>query len=192
MIKNKVSNFVALKNNRIVLLLFLLLYVGLITGSIVFTYAFKVSQDMLGQFSLGFCDHIPNFDSFINCAIINSAYFFFIIFAGLSMVGKYILFIVPFIKGLTYGYTCCFVYAVFGIRGLFIIALGILPQTFIVSILLIFSCKLSFCLSKNLYIEHKKIKIKQFIIIQLLLFLSSVVFSLADVFITGAVIDLFV
>ena len=180
------------KNNYCTIILVILFYMGIITGSLLFNGALINSEDILNQFAQSLADEQSRLTSFFNCATIYIFFYLIILFSGFSLAGQYTLYAVPFVKGLTYGYTSSFICAIFGVKALLINITGILPQTVIVSILLIFGCKTAIGFSKRILKEQKGIKIRRFVLLLGILFGITIVVSLADVFITKAVINLFV
>ncbi len=185
------SSIEFLKFNYRIILLIIAFFIGITAGSFLFSGALQSSKDILNQFSQSLTEEQSKLSAFINCTTVNLFYYIVILFSGLSIAGPYILYIVPFVKGLTYGYTSCFIYSIFGVNGLLINIMGILPQTVAVSLLLVFGCKTAIGFSKKVLTQNKEIKIRQFVIIQIILFGISLLISLADVFITNAVITLF-
>ncbi len=191
-IKNSIKKLtVYIKCNCTVLLLITAFFTGVISGSYIYTVALKGSEDILNQFSQNLSADQSVLTAFINCTTINLIYYLTILFSGLSLAGQYILYFVPFIKGLTYGYTSSFIYSVFGSNGFIINLAGILPQTVIVCILLIIACKAGINLSKKVQKQQNSINLRQFVLLHFLLFSASIVASLGDVFITNTVIKLF-
>ena len=181
-----------LKHNYCVILLIVMFFVGIISGSFLFNNALNNSNDIVNQFAGSLLEEQSRTHAFINCTTIYSLYYLTIIFSGFSLAGQYILYIIPFIKGMTYGYTSSFICSIFGVNGLLINIIGILPQTVSAGFLLVFVCKTAIGFSKRILKEKKGIKIRQFVLLQVILFSITILFSLADVFITNAVIMPFV
>lgn len=189
--KKKIEGILGLfEQNKIIIVLVILFYFGIVLGSLLFNYSQTKYDDMLSTFSSELSSDFDHGAIFINCTIINLSYFALIVLFGLSTVGQYILYIFPIIKGISYGYSSAFVYSVIDKNGLLANIIGILPQTFLSALLIVIGCKISILFSKK-YRETTKDGFKNYLLIESALFLLSMVVSLLDVFVAGPTLKIF-
>ena len=177
-----------IKNNYIVLLLSCFYILGIVAGAFIFNNACKNQTELLLQFAGGLGVDGDCTTTFINGITVYFLYFIVIALLGTSLSGKYLLYFVPFIKGLSYGYISGFIFAVFDINGFAVNLLGILPQNVLTGMLIIYACKLSVSFSKGFIEFNKKYRLKYFILCLSVLFILCIIVSLMDVFLTGIVI----
>ena len=177
-----------LKNNYIVVLLSCFFIIGIAAGALVFNNAIRSQNDLLMQFANSLSADADHLAAFLNGLTVYFLYFAAISLLGTSLSGRYLLYIVPFIKGLSYGYISSFIFAVFGTNGFAINLIGILPQNVLTGIMLIYACKLSVSFSKGFVEYNKKYRLRYFFLCIFVLFALCIIVSLMDVFLTDVVI----
>lgn len=182
-------------SQKIYLILLTALYFGVGLGSIIVDRSEKIADILIGYAS---SIHITATASTI---LLNDLILYFLLFCGLFLLGMsvygYIFIpIFPFLKGFSYGFSAAFYYKVFGMKGILLCTMGIMPQLIISGACLILGAHIAFCKSLSFKKrEHarsfQKNDTRQYCVCFLILFFITYLTALMDIFLTGNVIKLF-
>ncbi len=185
----KLKNIIEfIKYNSIIVVLSCFFVLGIAAGAFLYNRACVSDSELLRQFANALSVEGDHVTTFLNDATVYFLYFTVIALLGTSLLGRYLLYIVPFIKGVSYGYISGFIFGVFGINGFAVNLLGILPQNVLTGMMLIYACKLSISFSEGFIEFNKKYRMKYYILCISVLFALCLIVSLMDVFLTGVVI----
>lgn len=181
--------------NKILAILVSSLYFGIICGSIMLRSAEQLNSVLMG-YAQSITTQAPPGHIILNDFIIYFIYFCSLFLLGMSVYGYILIPVFPFFKGVSYGFSSSFLYAVFGARGIIVCALAIIPQAIFSSAFLITGCYFSFNQSRSFQAKNQRIAsgradIKRYALIFLILFCASFLLVIFDFFCMTPVIQLF-
>lgn len=184
------------RKNLTVIILIAAFFLGIIAGSLLNYNVDESDRGLLIQFAGNILTMQSTDQTVVNALSIHFAYFFLIMLSGLAAPGFLVVASLPFIKGFSFGYTAAFIFSVFGVKGLWVCALGILPQTFISSLAIILACGLA--VNYSLAIARclngapmRKFSFHRYIFFIGAMFLVSVATIVFDIFVTPAILNIF-
>lgn len=188
-------HFYLSSQNKIILILISSLYFGIICGSIMPRITNQIHTVLIG-YTQSITSSAPPGHILLNDFIICFILFCSLFLLGMSVYGYVLIPIFPFFKGIAYGFSSSFLYAVFGARGIIICALAIMPQAILSSVFLITGCYFSFTKSRSFQARNQhpgtgRADAKHYRLIFLILFSASFLLVIFDLFCMTPVIQLF-
>lgn len=177
------------KSKKILIILIASLYAGILLGSLIPTYSNQIQTILIG-YTQSILSNAPPIHVILNSLVISFLFYCALFFLGVSPYGYLLVPILPFIKGISYGFSAAFLYRVFGVRGLVVCFLGLIPQSFLFSALLIAGAYYSATNSLQIQSAQRR-SIKRFATIHLLFFACSFALVIFDFFCTNKVFQLF-
>lgn len=181
--------------NKVFLILVSSLYFGIICGSVIFRTANQLNTILI-SYAQSITTSAPPGNILLNDFIICFVFFCSLFLLGMSIYGYMLIPIFPFFKGIAYGFSSSFLYAVFGTRGIVICALAIMPQAILSSVFLITGCYFSFNKSRSFHTRNHRqntghTDIKRYSLILMALFFASFLLAIFDLICITPVIRLF-
>lgn len=162
-VSNLKSNIIYLiKNNTIVSFFIFLLFIGIITGTILTRNA---NEELIQNLKMLFLSNYtlrssqPLLDTFTASIISSFIFVFLSIIMGLSMWGSITIPMLIFFKGLGLGLSSGYIYLTYGFKGILFNLVIVLPGAFLSCLALVISSKESITFSYTLFLSSLKRRI---------------------------------
>lgn len=159
-LKSNIAFFI--KNNTIVSFFTFLLFIGIITGTVLTRNA---NEELIQNLKMLFLSNYtirasqPMLDTFMSSIISSFIFVILSIIMGLSMWGSITIPILIFFKGLGFGLSSGYIYLTYGFKGILFNLVIVLPGAFLSCLALIISSKESIKFSYNLFFSSLKKRI---------------------------------